>query len=870
MVYKTNESIIVIQAEATSPNRTNVVFWSHDRGTAKLRMKLVRKDGIPQSLPEGTTVPIRLMFKSATAEGGYGKHDYLATIEDPVNGIVSIVLEDNILGYVGTVEGSVYIDFPNDRSLDTAGRFTFYIKRSPIDDSTPELEDYYFNGFSQTIDKIEKILADGKQEIDVKIKDTNDKITKANQDVATLNTNIEAQKEKFDAVSIYNKAEVDSKVADLDSVKADKTFVDAQLAETAKKSEIQSLVTNKADISYVDTKVQAANTAYKESYATLAALQAAYPTGDTFNHVVMADGMIYTWTKSAWTNTQIQANGTGIANKTITPEKLTFLPVEGIKSENLFTTEMEPGSISWGGVNENQYPDVMRSKGYISVVGGRNIAWKLFNGKNNDIQYFYLYDENYAFVKIQTVYGISSSFALPENVRYIRFRNAPIEGYVNPTPQFYKENMVIQYGESVARYISPKPKVEYSDILVPDRIDKNISPYTDTVFYCGVVRKTTDASANLILTFSQEDKRLIYRFDGVETILTLTQFEYVVPHNNVLVLNRNANALEIIGANSVVSGIHVILIRNHAGIPKSMNLRIENAYETANGASDTNSSIRLKFQPRRPLRKKKFTFAIDQDGTVVNDEIWLFTGNPSDHSNTANIYRVNRESWEEIGIIKHNLGHANAVDYLNDKLLVFNGGGYPPEINIYSNPVGKEQLNYTDTNNFQLIFKEGTKSLPGDGSACFGENEQIIYYFDNTKIHKILLGMGDNDLSDKTVEKTDVTRFGVYQTGKTITEYNGTAQVLKVYKGILNQQAQGMCYDGFLYLSTGFEFNHAFKVLLNDDAGTYEVVDDYRFNHFDYKGDRINIEAEVVFKDEGKVYVGARSATDSFLVSFEA
>ena len=123
--------------------------------------------------------------------------------------IVSIVLEDNILGYVGKVEGSVYIDFPDSRSLDTAGRFTFYIKRSPIDDSTPELEDYYFNGFSQTIDKIEKILADGKQEIeqkiaesetqiDAKVKDTNDKITKANQDVATLNTNIDKANDRID------------------------------------------------------------------------------------------------------------------------------------------------------------------------------------------------------------------------------------------------------------------------------------------------------------------------------------------------------------------------------------------------------------------------------------------------------------------------------------------------------------------------------------------------------------------------------------------------------------------------------------------------------------------------------------------------
>ncbi|WP_395522486.1 BppU family phage baseplate upper protein [Enterococcus faecium] len=208
MVYKINESIIVIQAEATKPNDTNVVFWSHDRGTAKLRFKL-QKNGFPQSLPEGTTVPIRLIFKSATAEDGYGKHDYLATIEDRLNGIVSIVLEDNILGYQGRVDGSIYIDFPNDQSLDTAGRFTFDIKRSPIDDSTPELEDYYFNGFSQTIDKIEKILADGKQEIeqkiaesetqiDAKLKDTNDKITKANQNVATLNTNIDKANDRID------------------------------------------------------------------------------------------------------------------------------------------------------------------------------------------------------------------------------------------------------------------------------------------------------------------------------------------------------------------------------------------------------------------------------------------------------------------------------------------------------------------------------------------------------------------------------------------------------------------------------------------------------------------------------------------------
>ena len=54
MMYKTNDSIICIQAEATKPIYTGVVFWSYDRGTAKLRFKLM-KGAIVQSLPEGDT-----------------------------------------------------------------------------------------------------------------------------------------------------------------------------------------------------------------------------------------------------------------------------------------------------------------------------------------------------------------------------------------------------------------------------------------------------------------------------------------------------------------------------------------------------------------------------------------------------------------------------------------------------------------------------------------------------------------------------------------------------------------------------------------------------------------------------------------------
>lgn len=158
-MFKTKQEIIVIQAEAVNPIPTNVVFWSHDHGTAKLIFQL-KKDQIFQSLPDGTIVPVCLEFNSATAENGRGKHIYHAVIEDAINGIVSIVLEDNVLGYQGIVDGSIYIELPDSRSLDTAGRFTFAIKRSPIDDSTPELEDYYYQGFEQILSK-SKSLIDG-------------------------------------------------------------------------------------------------------------------------------------------------------------------------------------------------------------------------------------------------------------------------------------------------------------------------------------------------------------------------------------------------------------------------------------------------------------------------------------------------------------------------------------------------------------------------------------------------------------------------------------------------------------------------------------------------------------------------------------
>ncbi|WP_349717620.1 BppU family phage baseplate upper protein [Enterococcus avium] len=175
-MFKTSEEIIVIQAEATTPIPTGVVFWSHDKGTAKLIIQL-KKDHINQTLPQGTIVPILLEFNSDTAANGRGRHIYHAVIEDALEGIVSIVLEDNILGYVGRVDGSVYIELPDSRSLDTAGRFTFDIKRSPIDEDVPELEDYYWQGFNEIIQESKRLIDQVESNCETVLNDLSSKVT---------------------------------------------------------------------------------------------------------------------------------------------------------------------------------------------------------------------------------------------------------------------------------------------------------------------------------------------------------------------------------------------------------------------------------------------------------------------------------------------------------------------------------------------------------------------------------------------------------------------------------------------------------------------------------------------------------------------
>lgn len=139
--------------------------------------------------------------------------------------------------------------------------------------------------------------------------------------------------------------------------------ITSQLAETAKQSDListNSTVALKSDKAYVDTKIASVvSGSPKGTYATVTALQTAFPTGNTNTYVVTSDGKWYYWNGSVWTSGGVYQS-TGISNKAIEPKHISFLEVP----KNLFIGDYVQGFLS--GVNGSYRSDP--AGGSVAVV----------------------------------------------------------------------------------------------------------------------------------------------------------------------------------------------------------------------------------------------------------------------------------------------------------------------------------------------------------------------------------------------------------------------------------------------------------------------------------------------------------------------
>ena len=224
----------------------------------------------------------------------------------------------------------------------------------------------------------------------------------------------------------------------------------------------------------------------------------------------------------------------------------------------------------------------------------------------------------------------------------------------------------------------------------------------------------------------------------------------------------------------------------------------------------------------------------------VEDELWLFStsdkGTAGDGKGVILRYKPDWENGtaEFLGIVEHNFGHANSVDYSpeNKCVVVGNGSG------SFSNT---ENYFYVYYNAYELV-KNGATGLYIEDENCvtydwadtgisrmtkvntcwYGKNSVIVGCNNNGYVYKIALGTEDRTLSLGEALETNVSDF------------NGTWQIIKSYEQADNydnaqasgyrgqgydQCNQGTDYaDGTLYLTCGHDGIYFWRCRLDSDG----------------------------------------------------
>ncbi|MCM3208486.1 hypothetical protein [Paenibacillus illinoisensis] len=179
---------------------------------------------------------------------------------------------------------------------------------------------------------------------------------------------------------------------------------------SAEKEEVQK-IPSKADKDYVDTKISAvSNGSPKGVYPTLAALTSAYPSGDSGIYVVSSNGNWYYWNGTVWTSGGVYQS-TEIADGSVDEDKLSFIPITGVPSKNLFNKST---------VLMDRY--VLYNNGAIDVLVGYCASDWIKIAPNttytkNDPQQLAFYDSNKNYV---SGLDVATTFETPADAAYLR------------------------------------------------------------------------------------------------------------------------------------------------------------------------------------------------------------------------------------------------------------------------------------------------------------------------------------------------------------------------------------------------------------------------------------------------------------------
>ncbi|WP_225613702.1 BppU family phage baseplate upper protein [Enterococcus faecium] len=885
---KVGEITVPTEPVSRATKITGFTFKSYDKNAGVLQFNIENQDGSPTDLIDAT-VRLFMYIYQGEEKKEFPIFDNQIITESYMQGIVKYRIPDMLLSYEGKVDANVYIDFPDGSHTDNLA-FTFNIEKSIIDGDVQLNGEYYFKDFQQLLDGVKQEATDAVNEVLAKVDSSTAKMQELEQ-------RIDEQTEIFNNADVYNKAEIEDKLepfalrTDIDTLeikKADKTALSQTniLLANGLNSKVDKGGNEQISMGMLTTEVKKAMTGGSVAVVdngavnTSAMVDNAATAAKRTRLGEMGLVTIFNGARMDFDFVNRKITIPAIANIINRKDKyekntMTELPfLQGISSQSLvYDVSIKDfrliGSSDISSFNENMLllAHINTAAGYISSPSDYTV-----NGTKAEDRYYNYVAYYGGLISSQKIgSSVKLFFSTPLEKIYIKTRNSSkiiiVENQELEIPHNY--SLVVDFNENILKivdsdrinYAFQMPLVtvhngliKYSALLISNATTHT---YDSVVAYPAGEILSQPVGSGVKLTFTGIDRNSSFYVktrtgNHIINLKLLSIFDQssnsiTVPHNSSLVFNDILKTLEIINSDLIERDKHIVFITVHNGLIKwNVGLRLVNQ----------NQSV-PQIEYRRPINKRDLY--VSQGGCVVGNQLWLFEDAGATHKVEKRIWRLNANDLSDIDTIPHTMAHCNGVDFIDGYLLVFNGAATPPEINITKNVTEETaSLYFGSSENTQIVFKEGSKQLEGDGSACFGEDFNIVYYAGYAGIYKILLGTGENDLSDKTVDKSDMSSWGTFISGRSIDEYNGTARILRTYTGPSLGQPQDMFFDGKLYIQRDYSTLNYSALTFNDDTYSYSVSERVEIDVRDENYNKMHIEPEAITFYKNKIIMGGR------------
>lgn len=181
-------------------------FYSYDKQSGKFIIRLIDEEDQPIDLSQFAIIN---MVMAPNRDISKGRTIVPMQAEDPEDGVVSVILPDNIRQFNGTIiAGVVAMNADNIKTHDF-GYFRFEMRQSLIDANIENLSDFYVDEFEQLREQIHQIMQDTLDDIDAfklninaQLQELQNKINAARIDLDTLIAAINAA--KINTTNVFN------------------------------------------------------------------------------------------------------------------------------------------------------------------------------------------------------------------------------------------------------------------------------------------------------------------------------------------------------------------------------------------------------------------------------------------------------------------------------------------------------------------------------------------------------------------------------------------------------------------------------------------------------------------------------------------